>query len=54
MSKKIAAEKTEIPNTSPDKIVPGEKPRIVWDTKLTGFGIKVMPTGMGARHRTGA
>ena len=45
MSKKIAAEKIEISNKSLDKIVPGEKPRIVWDTKLTGFGIKVMPSG---------
>ena len=31
MSKKIAAEKIEISNKSLDKIVPGEKPRIVWD-----------------------
>ena len=45
MSKKIAAEKIEISNKSLDKIIPGEKPRIVWDTKLTGFGIKVMPSG---------
>ena len=45
MSKKIAAEKIEISNKSLDKIVPGEKPRIVWDTKLTGFGIKIMPSG---------
>ena len=45
MSKKIAAEKIEISNKSLDKIVPREKPRIVWDTKLTGFGIKVMPSG---------
>ena len=45
MSKKIAAEKIEISNKSLDKIVPGEKSRIVWDTKLTGFGIKVMPSG---------
>ena len=45
MSKKIAAEKIEISNKSLDKIVPGEKPRIVWDAKLTGFGIKVMPSG---------
>ena len=45
MSKKIAIEKIEISNKSLDKIVPGEKPRIVWDTKLTGFGIKVMPSG---------
>ena len=45
MSKKIAAEKIEISNKSLDKIVPGEKPRIVWDTRLTGFGIKVMPSG---------
>ena len=35
MSKKIAAEKTEIANKSPDKIVPGEKRRIVWDTRRT-------------------
>ena len=34
MSKKIAAEKIEIPNTSPDKIVPGKNPRIVWDTNV--------------------
>ena len=45
MSKKIAAEKIEISNKSLDKIVPGEKPRIVWDTRLIGFGIKVMPSG---------
>ena len=45
MSKKIAAEKIEISNKSLDKIVPGEKPRIVWDSRLTGFGIKVMPSG---------
>ena len=45
MSKKIAAEKIEISNKSLDKIVPGDKPRIVWDTRLTGFGIKVMPSG---------
>ena len=45
MSKKIAAEKKDISNKSLDKIVPGEKPRIVWDTRLTGFGLKVIPIG---------
>ena len=45
MSKKIAAEKIDISNKSLDKIVPGEKPRIVWDTRLTGFGLKVIPSG---------
>ena len=45
MSKRIAAEKIDISNKSLDKIVPGEKPRIVWDTRLTGFGLKVIPSG---------
>ncbi len=45
MSKQIAAEKIDISNRSLDKIKVGEKPRIIWDSKLTGFGIKVMPSG---------
>jgi integrase len=45
MGKQVAAEKIEISNRSLGTIAPGEKPRIVWDTKLTGFGIKVMPSG---------
>ena len=46
MGKKMAFEKVEISNRSLERIVPGEKPRIVWDSKLTGFGVKVMPSGV--------
>ncbi len=45
MSKLVAAEKIEISKRTLDRIVPGEKPRIIWDSKLTGFGVKVMPSG---------
>jgi len=45
MGKRVAAERIEISNRSLDKIRPSEKPRIVWDSKLTGFGVKVMPSG---------
>jgi len=45
MGKQVAAEKIEISNRSLTKIAPSDKPRIIWDTKLTGFGIKVMPSG---------
>ena len=45
MSKLVAAERIEISNRSLERIKPDEKPRIIWDTKLTGFGIKVMPSG---------
>lgn len=45
MGKLVAAEKIEISKRTLDKIVPGGKPRIIWDSKLTGFGIKVMPSG---------
>ncbi|WP_460018634.1 tyrosine-type recombinase/integrase [Magnetospira thiophila] len=45
MGKRVAAERIEISNRSLDKIRPSEKPRIIWDSKLTGFGVKVMPSG---------
>jgi len=45
MSKKVAAEKLDISQTSLSKIEPSAKPRIIWDSKLTGFGVKVMPSG---------
>jgi integrase len=37
--------RTKITKTVVDTLKPGEKERIVWDSQLTGFGVRVLPSG---------
>ncbi len=45
MAKRTAAEKMEITAKSLGRVKPGAAARIIWDSKLTGFGAKIMPSG---------
>jgi integrase len=41
-----AGKKIKITKTSVDALTPGEKPYFRWDTDLTGFGVRVCPSGV--------
>ncbi|MGJ0533096.1 MAG: tyrosine-type recombinase/integrase [Methylocystis sp.] len=41
-----AGNKIKITKTSVDALAPREKPWIAWDTDLTGFGVRVQPSGV--------
>ena len=42
--KRIASRKAHITKRSVDALQPGEKPYIAWDDRLTGFGVRVLPS----------
>jgi integrase len=49
--------KAKITKRFVDTLVPNERPLLVYDTELTGFGIRLMPSGVGAyiiEYRPGA
>ena len=43
--KRIAKTKITINKRAVDALKPGDKPWIAWDDRLTGFGVRVHPTG---------
>ena len=42
--KRIASRKAHITKRSVDALQPAEKPYIAWDDRLTGFGVRVLPS----------
>ena len=42
--KRTASRKAHITKRSVDALQPGEKPYIAWDDRLTGFGVRVLPS----------
>ena len=54
--KRVAKTKLTITKRAIDVLKPAEKPWIAWDDKLTGFGVRVHPTGAKSfiiNYRTG-
>ena len=54
--KRIAKTKLTITKRAVDALKPADKPWIAWDDKLTGFGVRVHPTGAKSfivNYRTG-
>ena len=43
--KRVAKTKLTITKRAVDALKPADKPWIAWDDKLTGFGVRVHPTG---------
>ena len=42
--KRTASRKAHITKRSVDALQPAEKPYIAWDDRLTGFGVRVLPS----------
>ena len=43
--KRVARVRTTLTKRAVEAFQPGDKPWIAWDDKLTGFGVRVQPTG---------
>ena len=44
-SKRTANLKITLNKRSVEALVPADKPLIAWDDRLTGFGVRVQPSG---------